>query len=244
MGEPQTFQLETEIPYTGTVTWYINGEKQTATGFVFMPTFNLPGRKVITAQLTKTHEKIEVVRSIQSFQHIVLESLVPNPFSPDPEEIVLRNNNDFVVLLRHWRFQSQTSVALVSINETIPPHSTVTLRVERKLINNAGAYGLYNEADQLVDGVSYGSAPPGARLIRTQTRWYFPDSDVIEFMPEGSQAASVPDSQAMTTEPITFRVGSALPLLVARSVGIRIWINLLIGGGTLLLLSSWLKKSV
>ncbi len=245
--QTHTYRIQTTQPYTGTVTWYVNGEKQTATSTAFMPTFALPGYKTITARLNNTLEQAEIAVTIQSYSGIVLESLLPNPIQPDAEEVVVHNTNAFPVTLRDWRLQSQASRALVPISVVIEPKSSIIIKVTNKLINNGGAYGLYNEANQLVDRVSYGMAPPGERLYRTQTQWRFPSFDVeVEEPSTGVVGEPVPES-GLNNElgmggPMLIRAAATLPEPpVPFQVWVRVWINFLVLSGFVLLSSCWEK---
>ncbi len=239
-----TYKVHTTEQYKGTVTWYINGEKQTATSTTFMPTFALPGQKTITARLTSTLEQTETVVTIHSYTGIVLESLLPNPILPDAEEVVVHNTNTFPVTLRDWRLQSQESRALVPISVVIEPHSSSVIKVANKLINNGGVYGLYNEANELVDRVSYGIALPGERLSRTQTQWHFPSFDEQE---KETAADLSPDttgegSQRDTSATVVRQGGASVPEPpLPFQVVTRLWINTLVLSGFLLLFSCWKK---
>lgn len=248
-----TYSLHTERPYAGQVIWYINGEKQAATGTIFMPAFALPGQKTVTARLSETYEQAELVTEIRSYQGVVLESLVPNPFSPDEEELVLRNTNLFSVTLRDWRLQSQASPIFVAITTVIPPTATVTLRSSNKLINHGGGYGLYTEANQLVDVATYGMAIPGERLYRSQTQWRFPAYDAVEddrsvvLNPVSSpvaQASGSPPSPNTSVVKKPLPAAVFLEPVVPRSAWMRLWISLLVSVGVVLNLSSYWKKPV
>jgi hypothetical protein len=270
VGQTQSLTLTTAVPYSGTVSWYVNGEKQSATNTVFMPTFATAGGKSIVAILDDTHEQVSVVLEVQSYTHVTLDSLVPNPISPATEEVVLRNNNPFPVVLQGWQLRSQTSTSSVTISVVILANSTATIPSSNKLLNGGGAYSLYNDASQVVDAVQYGVAPSGERLTRDQTRWSFPsdaDADpavtsspvsmtaVVEYLTgqKGETSpvtiAPAPARQADVVVQPRLAVHSASSLLVPELVlpynrVMRWWISLLFALGGALILSSWPKKPV
>ncbi len=170
--ETTSWHLTLDPPYSGSVAWYVDGEKLAATGLGGSHIFSRSGDKEIIA-LLENGQRFEAHLGIRSYDQIVLTSLLPNPLGSDAgtEELTLKNDNLFPVTLTHWFLKSRNSTTSIPITTSIASHATTTLKLSSKLRNSDGVYNLINESGEIVDTVNYATAGEGDHFLRSGLLW-------------------------------------------------------------------------
>jgi hypothetical protein len=177
LGRPnQSFSLSltTGSSYPGTVRWYVDGQKHANTSNDLVLTFSNIGKHTVTAVLPTTGEKAEKAIVIESYPNIGFVSLVPNPEGSDTrkETITLKNNNSFVVHLQKWTVKNRTTQRTIKVDGEIAPQSEHTVTLSSFLTNKGGTFDLYNDANQLVDTVTYPEVDDSSVVTRNGILWH------------------------------------------------------------------------
>lgn len=174
VGEKVVFNLTASRPYTGKVTWFINGEKQTES---FTPilthNFTRAGRYTMEAQLEETDEKATFIVQLISPGNITLKKILPNPKGRDSghEEIILHNGNPFPVSFNKWELRARLNQTIIPINGTVLAMSDLLVTPEKQLRNSGAIYDLYNESNQLIDTLTYPKVAEGQYVIHDGIFW-------------------------------------------------------------------------
>ncbi len=171
--QPVSLQLRTDQAYSGTVVWYVDGQKVTETSSRYEPVFETSGRHNVTAILPVTGEKDETIIVVESYPNIMLKSLVPNPEGSDvhKETITFKNNNPFTVNLRKWTLKNRATNRTINVEGTVNPYGEHTINASSFLTNGGGTFDLYNESNQLVDTTTYSAVEDNSVVTRTGILW-------------------------------------------------------------------------
>jgi hypothetical protein len=143
--------------------------------------------------------------NIVSYSGIQITQLTAKTDGTIPESFALKNNNAYPVKLAHWDLRSLTSKTHIPVTGSIEPYQSLVVTANNRLSNNGGAYGLYNESNELVDVVTYSKVESGDRIERDGILWMQPDHSKAKDKPtsenEGSSAKDNVDVSGIVSLP-------------------------------------------
>lgn len=166
-AQKNTFTLHTKNPYSGTVTWLLDGVPQTSSrGATFLVTFARSGSHRVAARLDINDQEVVTEVEAVSYPHIRLGTVVPRPDGGDKESVDIHNTGDESMALSGWLIRRQGTTRTVKLGQFVAAKEKVSVAATNFFVNSGGTYELINESGQVVDFVSYPAVEEATSLVR------------------------------------------------------------------------------
>ncbi len=191
-GQPLTLKAATDVNYRGSYHWSVDNQPAESTDQTFRPSFKRSGTYRIDLRLDDQANIATRILNIQTYNKVVILSLLPNPVGVDTksEVITLKNNHDVPAILDSWQLRRRDRPISYDLTGTISPGETHEFRASNFLLNTGGSYDLYDSAGNIVDTATIPPSPEGVTWTRDGIFW--PDTTPPALLSQSSSPSPAP----------------------------------------------------